>query len=708
MKSRTLLATVWGSAAIGLVQPWALQAADSGDDATLEEVVVTAQKRQERLIEVPMAITAVSGETLKERGIENIQDLSFAVPGLTMREDGPGSYTIYMRGLTNSYGSEALVSVYMDEIPLSLSGYDQMDVRPFDIERVEVLKGPQGTLYGQGAVAGTVRYITKAANLSEFEGSLEAQGYNVSHGDMGVTSTAVVNLPLVKDRLALRLAGQLEKGGGWIDQPEASIKDGNGQDNVDLRAKLLWAITDQFRAEATFLHHRSNIKLGLGYEQEDRTDEVAIDPSNVLIPKLFEYDISNLNLNYDLGFATLTSATTYIDHHHEYPFSYFGGPLTVYEGNLEGTSDRYQDITQFSEELRLASSGNGPFGWTIGAFYRDLDSTFTALIDTIYFGTLTTDQPYLDQNKSKSFSTFADVSYKITDKLKIGAGARWFKDDKENFDGFRVQDKKFTSFDPRIVLSYAFTEDTMVYASVAEGFRSGGFNSFGYDGAPILPTYQPESIRNHEIGTKGTFAGGKAGFEAAVFFTKYDDMLRRGLIRDPVLGLVSLTSNIGKAEIKGVEAGLTLQAAQGLTLNVSGAYLDAKVTGLATEGAPEDRVNFEGDHLDYVPKFSYSLGANYAFRVAGDIPAFFRVDFNHRDEVNYTDRSSFPAANLPQVSDALDLLNLRMGIERNNVNFELFSQNVTNLNKSIDPYRAWANANRTRPRVIGLKVGYQF
>ena len=167
MKSKILLAAACGSAAFAMNPSRAVHAADANDTA-LEEVVVTAQKREERLIEVPMAITAVSGEALKARGIENVQDLSFAVPGLTMREDGPGSYTIYMRGLTNSYGSGALVSVYMDEIPMSLTGYDQMDVRPLDIERVEVLKGPQGTLYGQGAVAGTIRYVTKPPKLNTF------------------------------------------------------------------------------------------------------------------------------------------------------------------------------------------------------------------------------------------------------------------------------------------------------------------------------------------------------------------------------------------------------------------------------------------------------------------------------------------------------------------------------------------------------------
>ena len=700
MKSKFLLATVWGSAAFAVTQPAAVFAADGDEGANLEEIVVTAQKREERLIEVPMAITLMSGEALKQRGIENIQDLSFAVPGLTMREDGPGSYTIYMRGLSNSYGSGALVSVYMDEIPLSLTGYDQMDVRPMDMDHIEVLKGPQGTLYGQGAVAGTIRYITNSPRLDQFEGSLEVSGFNVSHGEAGLSSTAVVNLPIVQDRLALRLAAQVEKGGGWIDQPEASIKDGNGQDNIDFRAKLLWALTDAFRAEATFIHHSSDIQLGLGYEEKDRTNQVAIDPSEVLIPKHFEYDITNLNLNYDLGFANLTSATTYIDHRHEYPFSYFGGPLTFYGGTLEGTSARYQDLSQFSQELRLASSGDGRLGWTAGAFYRDLDTQYDVYYKDLFFGTVYPGL-YIDDTTSKSISLFADVSYKLTDQWKLGLGARWFDDKKTETDRVTEQKKSFSSFDPRIVLSYAFNKDSMVYASIAEGFRSGGFNTQG------SPSYEPESIRNYEIGTKFAMADGRVNFEGAAFFTKYNDMVRRGLIQIGTT-LDSLLSNIGEAEIKGVEAGITLQAAQGFTLSANAAWLNAEVTALESDGAPEDRVNFEGDSLDYIPKFSYSLGANYAFQLGADLPAFVRIDYNHRDKVEYTDRSSFPAANLPQFSDAFNLLNLRAGFERNSATFEVFAQNVADTNKSVDPYQAWSNANRTRPRLIGVKVGYRF
>ncbi|WP_293860473.1 Plug domain-containing protein, partial [Steroidobacter sp.] len=152
-------------------------------ELVVEEVIVTAQKREQRLIDVPVSITALGGEEIAQKGLTNIQDIAFAVPGMALREDGPGSYQIFMRGLSNQYGSDALVGVYLDEAPLTLTGYDQLDARPVDLERVEVLKGPQGTLYGQGSVAGALRYITKSPNLSEFGGSIEAQESFISGGD---------------------------------------------------------------------------------------------------------------------------------------------------------------------------------------------------------------------------------------------------------------------------------------------------------------------------------------------------------------------------------------------------------------------------------------------------------------------------------------------------------------------------------------------
>lgn len=668
-------------------------------DLMVEEVIVTAQKRSQRLVDVPVAITAIGGEELAQKGLTSIQDISFAVPGMALREDGPGSYQIFMRGLSNQYGSDALVGVYLDEAPLSLTGFDQLDSRALDLERVEVLKGPQGTLYGQGSVAGAIRYITKAPQLDEFGGSIEAQESFITDGDSHEVITGVLNAPIVKDVFGIRIAATLEEGGGWQDQPEAGIEDGNNQDLRNIRTKALWKPTEALSVQGMVVIHRNESELGLGYEEPDRTVTIAVDPARRLVPKKFEYDLYNLDVKYDLGIGELLSSSTYIDHDHRYPFSYIGGPETIYGGALEGTDVRRTTARQFTQEIRLSSSGDGPINYTFGGFYRTLDRTLTATYDTLFGGTYYGYADYLDNDEYESYALFGDVSYRFTDRFELGAGVRYFEDDQETFDGFESESDSFDSIDPRVYASFKVSDDVNVYASAGSGFRSGGFNR------GVLDNYEPETLVSYELGTKGTAAEGRLAFEFAFFYSDYKDMLRRGLVFNAGTGATDQnTTNIGKVEVKGVEAGLTWRPIDRLTLNTTAAYLDSEVV----EVKAADATNIAGDPVDYVPELSYTLGAMYDFDWSATMPGFFRVDYSYRDAVSYVDRSSFPAENVPQFSDEIGLLAARLGMKIGAASIELFGTNLTNQNKWIDPYHDWTNANRTRPREIGVKVGYQF
>jgi outer membrane receptor protein involved in Fe transport len=693
-------------ASIVLAQPIVALA----QEGKLEEIIVTAQKRQERLIDVPMSIQTLSGVDLDQRGISSIQDLSFAVPGLTMREDGPGSYTIFMRGMSNQYGTGALVGVYLDEAPLSLTGYDQMDTRVMDLERVEVLKGPQGTLYGQGSVAGTVRFITRRPNLDEFEGSVDVSYGWLDGGDDKQIYTGVLNVPIASGTFGLRLAGTVERGGGWQDQPAAGIENGNEQELEAFRLRALWTPVEALDVEAMVVVHRNDVQLGLGYENPDRTAPVAIDPARVLIHKVFDYNLYNLDVSYDFGGFELLSASTYIDNDHDYPFSYFGSPETIYGGDLEGTDARYSEADQFSQEIRLASNGDGPLSWTIGGFYRDVDTSLFALYDTLFFGVLYPDAEYFNADSFEQISAFADASYKFFDRLTVGAGVRYFEDDQETDDDQDPNDSapddptplekdSFDSVDPRFYATYAVAADVNVYASIGSGFRSGGFNRGD------LPNYEPEQAWSYEIGAKGNVADGALSFEIAAYYTDYEDMLRRGLVFvEETQSFESLTGNLGKVEIKGAEGGITWAATQVLTFNATAAYIDSEIT----EVNATDATSLPGDPVDYVPEWSYTLGANYDFKFGPEMPGYVRVDYAYRDKVSYIDRTSFPPENLPQFSDDLSLLDARIGLDWRSLWFEVFGTNLTNENKWIDPYHAWSNANRTRPRSVGLRIGYSF
>lgn len=683
---------------------FAQQAADTqATDDDLEVIMVTAQKRVQTLQEIPMAIEAISGRELAQQGIDNIQDLSFAIPGFTTREDGPGSYQIFMRGVANTDGGGSLVSVYQDDAPLTLTGYDVLPTKVFDLNRVEVLKGPQGTLYGQGSVTGTVRYITNDPVLGEFEGTVSSEITSVSDGDIGKQIRAVVNMPLGSD-FAVRIVGAVNRDGGWQDQPEAGIEDGNGEELDYLRAKALWSVNDDFEVVASAISYRAEYELGLGYEQPDRTVYVAVDPAKTLIPKIWDYEQYNLTLTYDFGAATLTSASSYSDMDHQYPFDYFGGPDTFYEGNLSGNDARYNTGTQFTQELRLSSNGFGNFDWSVGAFYRDLERDLEAFYETEYFGTVYEDLYEYTVNTSDSWAVFADMSYLVSEDLRLGVGLRYFEDDQTEVNEAREQKGSFDSIDPRFYLYYQLNDAANLYANIAKGFRSGGFNGFDAASGNELPDFDPESLWSYEVGLKGTL-NKQLTYDVAAYYTTYDDMLRRGLVFiNAELGFQSLTSNIGEVEVKGLEGSLSWRATRSLTFDVSASVIDSEVVSVASE----DATNKAGDPVDYVPDLSFTIGAHYAFDWGEQMPGFLRLNYSYRDELSYVDRTSFPDQNLPQYSDAVGLLNARIGWAQGNIEIEAFAKNITNENEYIDPYHGWNNANRTKPRTVGISGTYRF
>ncbi|WP_229794066.1 TonB-dependent receptor [Arenicella chitinivorans] len=677
----------------------------SAEQVVLEEIIVTASKREQSLVDVPMAISAITGDELETRGIDTIQDLSFAVPGLTMREDGPGSYQIFLRGIANAHGGGALTSIYQDEIPMALTGYEVLPTRVLDLERVEVLKGPQGTLYGQGAVGGAIRYITKRPNTHEFSGSLQGDAYSVADGDTGLGVTAILNMPVVEDKFAVRVVADVKDGGGWQDQPEAGIEDGNGEDLSTVRVKALWTPTDSLDVLATVVKYNAEYELGQGYEQPDRTVYVPTDPGLTLKPKVWDYDLYNLEVTYDLGFAELLSSTSYAEMDLDYPFSYFGGPETIYGGTLAGYSNRNNVGSQFAQELRLVSNADSRLQWTAGIFYRDMEVDLNIPEVVTEFGPDIFVSSYYTHDTSESLSVFADMSYQLTDRLNVGVGARYFEDDQTQLieGSTGVQAGSFDSVDPRVYLSYNLSDGKNIYASAAKGFRSGGFNGFDFNGVE-LPDFDPESLWSYELGYKANLFENKLYFDAAVYYTEYDEMLRRGLVFIEGRGFESFVSNIGKVEVAGFEASMKWHVTDAFSFDASLAVIDAEVK----EIGGTDTANIVGDPIDYVPDYSYTLGAMYNFNWSADKPGFFRLGYSYRDEMPYVDRTSFSVENIGQFSDAIGLLDARLGMTIDGIRLELYGQNLTDVNKYIDPYHAWNNANRTRPRTIGLRVSFDF
>jgi len=666
------------------------------------EVVVTSQKRRQRQIDVPVAVNVLSADTLEKRNIQTVQELSYSVPGLILRYDGPGSSQIFLRGATNIRGSDALVSSYMDDVPVTLTGgFRQIDLRALDLERVEVLKGPQGTLYGQGAMAGTVRFITKNPNLYGVDGFIKGDVSSIDEGDTNTKISGAVSLPLVKGTLGLRLAGDYESGGGWIDQPGLGIKDGNNQDIYNFRAKLLWRPTEDFDLTATATTYSMKSRFGLDYENADRTRPVPVSPDYDLLPPRHDRaQILNVTANYKTGIGRLTSSTSFVELDRNYTTTYIAGPKTTSAGiqneGFDGITDRAQ---QFTQEIRLTSEGTGPWQYTIGAFYKDAQGNLDDAGISYYAGG-TYPFTYRKYDTSKSLSAFADIGYKVTDKLLIGAGIRSFKDDETAIGLVGPADKAtFDSTDPRVYFTYALNPKWNLYGNISKGFRSGGFNGSG------LPAYNPESLLNYELGSKGIVADGKVRFDISAYYSKYEDALRTGQFFNFPSGYISYTRNIGELEIKGLEGTVDWRVTPALTLSATGAYIDGEVTKLALgEG---ETSNFEvGDGLDYTPKFSSTIAADYSFDWAANVPGFFHIDYVYRDKVYATDSSILVPRT--QSSDRISLVNARIGVTWSDITAELYVTNLTNENLLVDPYDAWLQSSRTKPRTIGISLMRSF
>ncbi len=680
-------------------------AAQSPDTATpgeeqLEEVMVTAQKRTQRKIDVPLSVSSLSGETLERAGIDTLLDLGHAVPGLVVSDAGGGFMRYYVRGIGNAYGtsSTSLVGVYLDEADVTGTSTSQLDLRTLDIERVEVLKGPQGTLYGAGSSGGTVRFITRDPQLDRFTASGDVDFYTTRHGASSRAASAVLNMPVVEDVFGLRLVANYGDLGGWVDQPAAGRSNVNNQDLREMRVKGLWKATDALSLKGTIYLHRDE---GDGVASSTDADYVlmaGVDPTRTQ-PFSRDFDVYNLTASYDFPAATLLSSSTYVKSDADptitqrYATSPPPDPLFEVYAQWNALESKI-----FTQELRLSSpsDGAGRFNWTAGVFYKNVDYTNDFTIDVGTSGVSYAVIPIFSTEHSKSGSVFGDLSYRLTERAEVGAGVRYFKDDLSSFDGVETRDAKFHSVDPRLYFSYGIAHDVRLYASAAEGFRSGGFNVEN----GLLSTFDPEKVRSYELGLKAAVPSRKLNFEAALFHSKYQDIQVFRLSANNV----GTVDNGGDARVRGIDLGLEWQATARLLLGLSGNLTDSDYTSLASGVVAV----IKGDPVDFSTDYAFSASATYSFDWSGGVPGFFRLDYSRLGPTNVTDRSISESTPILFRSEVNDLLNARIGARWKRWSLELYGANLTNENRLQDPNGGFGFGARPRPRTIGVQVGGHF
>ncbi len=661
----------------------------------IEEMIVTAQKREQSVKDVPVSITTLSEDLLDKNNVTSIDDLSVLVPGLVSTGAGGGqSRFVFLRGMANTSGFQPAVGLYLDEVPVNAQVNAQLDIRTYDLERIEVLKGPQGTLYGQGSMGGTIRYITNKPNLEAMEGWVEADVSSISGGGVSPGGSGAISVPLVQDQLAIRVSGEFRHEGGWLNAPATQLENVNDSTISGGRVSLLWRPTDTFQLNLMAVVHDNEF----GYQSGDGDEnQNVIDIFGQTTPQSGDehYDLYNATLTYDFGAASLISSSSYYNYAksvHNWSSAAFPSsatPIALYWDFLERNGDA------FSQELRLQSAP-GQFEWETGAYYRDYrfgynyvayigPSTATELPDTPRTGT------YSRLTSSKSYAVFGNTSVKFAERWEVGAGLRYFEDEAYNY----FQTGTFDTWSPRVFAVYTVSDDINLYANIAKGFRSGRFNS-----NPAYLPADPEQAWTYELGVKGTLLDGMLYTEFAVYRTDYQDYQTISAEISPTQGSIVRVSNSGNARIEGVDLLVDWYLTDTLNVTANAALMDAKMI----EQKAGDTSLFVGDVLDYTPDYQFSVSARKEFNMAGR-PASFLVSYTQRDKLTSTNRRYV----LNQVVESDEIKNLRADISLNisdTVELSLYGDNLLNNYSRVVPDTP--DGLFTQPRTVGVKINTKF
>jgi len=673
----------------------------------LDEVVVTAQRRAQKISEIPVAVSALTSEDFSRRSASSLDDLQATVPSLRLVDIGAGSQRIQLRGISQ-YSGRATVGNYVDEVSImNLSSAGVAEVQLVDLDRVEVLRGPQPSLYGENSMGGTIRYITADPKLDAFAGSVGAEYGVIAGGESGYRLEGMLNAPLSEGVAGLRLAAQQRDVGGWVDSP--SGKDYNGRRITTVRGKLLAKPSDRLTVSLLGLYNDSK-QDSVGFSLDGRkTAQRALTPSEQ------KYNLGALQVAYDFGPATLLSVTGYLDQDVDQvydlgPFynTLFGAPLFTQIATANGANYK-----RFSQELRLTSRSDQRLRYIVGVGYGDgkqsqlqtttyLPSPFPA------FGIF--NDSTVSKATSETTVIFGNLEFDLGGRLTAEAGGRYFEETLKqsstttnlNAGGPGVNTSstlggkgKFDTFNPRVALTAKF-DDAILYASAARGFRSGGTNTA--PGSPN-PTYGPESLWTYEVGTKASFLDKRLYMEAAVYFQDYKDV--QSLNVTP-LGRTAVF-NSGKADGYGYDLSVALQATDDLRFTATYGHNDVTFTTTSVDKA-------KGDPLDLVPRQNGSLAVDWTPTLSSGLDLLVHVDMNYTDKGAIILRQ-IAALGFPPVTptDSRTLLNARIGADIGDFEVYAYGTNLTNELKKVNPaFGGFPEPVFTQPRTLGLGLKFDF
>lgn len=687
----------------------------------IEEVVVTALKRESTLQDTPIAISALTSQNLERIGADDFSDFVGSVPGLTIRDNGPGSSRPIIRGIASP--GEPQVGVYFDDALVvgapgttNDAGLRSPELKPFDLERVEILKGPQGTLYGGGSMGGTLRFITKKPNAEEFEGKISVEGSSVRYGDQGYQLNGMVNVPIIKDQLALRVVAFKRDDPGFIDNPTLGQKDINDVDTEGGRVLLRWTPTDRLALTGAIYYQDQNVGGGFHYnptlnKDNPQTGVLSNEPYND------EQVLYNFKVEYSFDWADAMYSGSWFDRNAVYRFhnGFTGIPFPPV------LSTQPEPLQAVSHEFRLSSSGDNPVDWTVGAFYSDRNAYVDSRVqypgadgnvadENIFLFRRTVNSSLLQR------AVFGEATWHATDRLAITAGVRYYdvKSGSDVVNRINIPGIGLPSGTPgrpvpfqvnvtrgsddgaifKAHIGYDVSDDMLVYASFSQGFRPGGANQNtssialtdpGNVGVP--EAFKSDSLDSYEIGIHSQWLDRRLTLNAAVYYMDWSDIVLGGR---SATGLFGFLLNADSADAKGFELESVIELAEDFRLTAALSYVDAQLTADAPPNrasATRSKSGLDGDSIPDVADWTFNASMEYGRQLPWmDLRGYIYTNFNYTGsnasdfnpfllDINTLVPTTVPNVEYNKQGDYV-VVDMRVGVEADDWSVSLFLDNV--------------------------------
>ena len=655
-------------------RPTASPTADVVDD-----IIVSAQRRDQNKQDVPVTVTVLGGTLIEEARIQTVQDIVARTPGLQFDAYPSSEPRLSVRGVSSSdrgAAGDPSSAVFVDEVYYGRPAAINFD--SFDLQRIEVLKGPQGTLFGRNVVGGAVNIVTNRPDLNRFDAAVEGSLGNYNQRDLA----GLINIAFADGKAAVRIGAGIHQHDGYVDRIVDGVKEGevDDQDSQSARIQLRLAPTAGFNLNLTadYARDRANGPSNRALYDSGDGDLSGLyvlnpdrDFNNSTIDGQQDRDTWGLRAKaeWDLPFATLSYLGSYrdLDYFANYDFDGSATPDGVPEGlgGIGGGTDEQSQID--SHELQLKSLPDSRLTWVAGLYRYRAETLRTAasFLDFEDVFGVVIDEFITQNNETISTAVYGDVTYPLTDRLNVFGGARYTRDEKnivstglsnvpgtfnvnEEYEGVEASDN-WGAATWRVGADYHITDDVMTYGSVSRGFKSGGFQESPGDAEEASVTYDPEFITNYELGVRSQFLDNALTLNASIYLADYTDLQ----VRIPS-GTGLKTANAGKARIEGLEAELGWNAGNGFSVNATYAYTKARFTDYTTIESG-DEVDYSGNHLTRIPDHKFTLSPSYAWSLGSGAEIRAAVDYVYESKI-YDDQSNLP----PEIREPTSIVDARV------------------------------------------------